>query len=114
MQAMALDLDSRIEKVRKAIKSVPGRPDLLTDFTDQQLQKLADEDMTRVELFRMVSREELRGLGIPLALAAELQAGGLQGRRLHLDGATMPTCLSPCTASSWEGAVHISTCDSCT
>ncbi|CAL5220107.1 g2059 [Coccomyxa viridis] len=75
MQAMASDSENRIEEVRKAIKSMPGRSDLLNDFTDQQLQKLADEHMTRVELFRMVSREQLQGLGIPPALAAELQAG---------------------------------------
>ena len=90
MQAMASDSENRIEEVRKAIKSMPGRSDLLNDFTDQQLQKLADEHMTRVELFRMVSREQLQGLGIPPALAAELQAGGLQRRLSRLAEATMP------------------------
>ncbi len=100
MQVMASDLDSRTDRVKEAINSVLGQPGLLDDFTEEHLQTLAKENMTTLKLFRSASREQLRGIGIPLGLAIRLQAGGLQRTNSHMDEITMPTHLGSCTANT--------------
>ena len=94
MQAMASESDSPVDQLRTLINSMAGLPNLADDFTEEQLQKLAAAGYRRAQQLGRVNREELQALGIPLALAADLQAGGQQRPNPHLAGHTLPIQLS--------------------